>query len=59
MTKFFNKNKKPYFSPIFQFLGQNFQKPVLSHKTSYGFLAPCQNFEKANDSTEIAEAAAT
>ena len=51
MTKFFNKFKKPcfcfIFGPFSQFLGQ--KKNVLSHTTSYGFLAPCQNLEKAND----------
>ena len=55
MKKFFNKFQKPYFWPIFgpfsQFLGQkNFflENAALSHTTSYGFLAPCQNLEKTN-----------
>ena len=26
--------------------------PALSHTTSYGFLAPCQNLEKVNDTIQ-------
>ena len=28
------------------------ENPALSHITSYGFLAPCQNLEKVNDTTQ-------
>ena len=58
MATFFHKFKKPCFEPIFgpfsEILGQkNFfpQNPVLSHTTSFRFLAPCQNLEKVNDTT--------
>ena len=57
MTKFFNKLKKSCFWPISglvsHFLGQNIFFPEnlpLSRTTSYGFLEPCQNLEKANNS---------
>ena len=56
MTKFFSKFKKPCFWPIFgplsHFWGQrNFlANPTLSHTISYGFVAPCQNLEKTNNS---------
>ena len=33
------------FGEIFFFL----ENPAMSHTTSYGFLAPCQNFEKTKD----------
>ena len=55
MNKFSNKFKKPYFWPILgefsQFRGQkNFpQNPALSRTTVDGILAPCQSFEKIND----------
>ena len=55
MNKFSNKLKKPCFWPILgpfsQFLGQQkFSWRIwLSRTTSYGFLAPCQNLEKVND----------
>ena len=54
MTKFFNKFKKSCFWPIFgpfSHLGQNFFSPEspLSRTISHGFLAPCQNSEKTND----------
>ena len=55
MTKFFNKFKKPFFGTFLVhfhniFGKKNFlQNPALSHKTSYGFLARCQNLEKIND----------
>ena len=56
MTKFSNKFKKPYFwpilGPIFPILGAKnifLENPALSCTTSYGFLAPCQNLEKVND----------
>ena len=42
MTKFFNKFK--IFEAKKMFLGN----PTLSHTTSYGFLATCQNLEKTN-----------
>ena len=45
MTQFSNKFKKLCFWPIFgPFLGQK--------KFSYGFLAPCQNLEKVNDTIQ-------
>ena len=55
MTKFLNKLKENCVWPIFrsfsQFLGQKnyFWKNRLPCTTSYGFLAPCQNLEKTND----------
>ena len=56
MTKFFNKFKKIYFWHTFPILGQKFIFILyfylflaLSGITSYGFLAPCQNLEKAPD----------
>ena len=55
MTKSFNRSKKPCLWPIFgpfsQILGEKifFQKIWLSHTTSYGFLASCQNSEKTNN----------
>ena len=55
MTKFFNKYKKPYSWPIFCQFCQFWEhkkspkNPALSHTASNGFLAPCQNLEKAND----------
>ena len=53
MPKFFNIFKKPCFQSIYgsfsQFFGQNFffWKIQLS-RTSYGFLAPCQNLVRTN-----------
>ena len=41
-----------HFWPIFPiFWAKNFflENPALSRKTSYGFLASCQNLEKTND----------
>ena len=52
MTNLFNIFKKPCFWPIFPILGAKkifLEKPALSHTTSYGFLASCQNLEKTND----------
>ena len=55
MTKFFNKFKEPVFGPLLvhflNFRGKIFflENPALSCTTSYGFLAPCQNLEKIND----------
>ena len=57
MTKFLSKFKKPCFWPIFglfsQFLEQKkktfSENPALSRATYCGFLAPCQNLEKTND----------
>ena len=56
MTKFFNKFKKPCFWPIFgsifSILGAKkfyLENLALSCTTLYGFLAPCQNLEKTND----------
>ena len=37
-----------HFWSILSILGENFfflENPAMSHTTSYGFLAPCQNFE--------------
>ena len=52
MTKFFNKLKNTlflaHFCSIFLILGVNkLENPAGT--TSYGFLAPCQNLEKTND----------
>ena len=43
-------DKIPIFVPFSQFLGQKriFWKILLSHTTSYGFLASCQKLEKTN-----------
>ena len=56
MTKFFNIFKIPLFWPIFgpflQFWGVKkifLENPALTHTTSYGFLALCQNLEKTKD----------
>ena len=52
MTQFSNKFKKPCFWPIFPIFGVKkvFQENLaLSHTTSYGFVALCQNLEKVND----------
>ena len=52
MTKSFNKFKKLCFQSIFPNFGaKNLfpENPTLSSTTSYGFLAPCQNSEKTND----------
>ena len=49
MTKFSNKFK------IFPIFGAKIifpENPVLSCTTSYGFLAPCQNLEKVNDTIQ-------
>ena len=53
--KIFQYLKKPWFwtifGPSFQILGQNFffWKIWLSHTTSHGFQAPCQNLGKTNN----------
>ena len=58
MTKFSNKFKKPCFwpnlGPFSQFWGQKkfSWKIWLSRTTSYGFLAPCQNLEKIDDTIQ-------
>ena len=55
MKKFSNKLKKTLFWPIWghfpNFWGKKIflKNLVLSCTTSYGFLAPCQNLEKVND----------
>ena len=52
MIKSFNKFKKPCFWSIFPNFGANSffrEDPALSRTTSSGFLAPCQNSEKTND----------
>ena len=55
MTKFSNKFKKPCFWPIFPIFGAKkifLENPALSRTTSYGFLAPCQNLEKVNNTIQ-------
>ena len=55
MTKFSNKFKKTCFGPIFPIFGAKnifLENPALSCTTSYGFLAPCQNSEKVNDTIQ-------
>ena len=55
MTKFFNTLKKKvlaHFWPTFPIFGAKkifLKNLALSHTTSYGFLASCQNLEKTND----------
>ena len=44
-----------HFWPILPILGAKkifLKNLTLSHTTSYGFLAPCQNLEKANDTIQ-------
>ena len=38
--------------PIFHAKKIFLENPALSHTTSYGFLAPCQNLEKVNDTIQ-------
>ena len=59
MTKFSSKFKKlcfwPILGPFSQFFGGKkifLENPALSSTTSYGFLAPCQNSEKVNDTIQ-------
>ena len=55
MTKFSNKFKNPCFWPIFPILGAKkifLENLALSCTTSYGFLTPCQNLEKFNDTIQ-------
>ena len=59
MAQFCNKFKKnlflAHFWPIFPILGAKkifMENPALSCTTSYGFLAPCQNLEKVNDTIQ-------
>ena len=55
MTTFFNIFKKPVFGiflayfPIFEAKTIFLEILALSHITSYGFLASCQNLEKTKD----------
>ena len=58
MTKFFNRFKKlsktvfdPFLVHFPNFFGKIFflENPVLLRTTSYGFLVPCLNLEKTND----------
>ena len=54
MTKIFNKFKKHVFGPFLVHFPNFWGKKKFSGKfglsrMSYGFLAPCQNFEKTND----------
>ena len=44
-----------HFGSIFQILGAKkffLENPALPCPTSYGFLTPCQNFEKVNDTIQ-------
>ena len=59
MTKFSNKLKKTLFLanfgsifPIFGAKKTFLENTALSNTTSYGFLAPCQNLEKVNDTIQ-------
>ena len=59
MNKFCNKLKKTLFLAHFGFISpilgaKKFflKNPALSHTTSYGFLVPCQNLEKFNDTIQ-------
>ena len=59
MTQFSNKFKKLCFWPIFglfsTYLGQKkifLENLAVSRTTSYGFLPPCQNLEKVNDTIQ-------
>ena len=52
MTKFFNKFKKNCLWPIFPIFWAKYfflKNLAQSRTTSYGFLTPCQNLEKTND----------
>ena len=49
MTQFCNRCKKPCFWLIFGAKKNFLENPALSLTTLYGFLAPCQNQEKVND----------
>ena len=58
-TKFSNKFNKnlffAHFGPIFPIFGAKkifLENPVLSRTALYGFLAPCQNLEKVNDTIQ-------
>ena len=50
MTQFCNKFKKPW--PICGAKNFFLENLALSRTTSYGFLAPCQNLEKVNDTVQ-------
>ena len=52
MTQFSNKFKKLCCWPILGAKKIFLENPALSHTTSYGFLAPCQNLEKVNDTIQ-------
>ena len=55
MIQFSNNFKKLCFWPIFPIFGAKkifLENPALSRKTSYGFLAPCQNLEKVKDTIQ-------
>ena len=58
MTKFSNKLKNLYlvhFESIFTIFGVKkifLENITLPRATSYGFLAPCQNLEKVNDTIQ-------
>ena len=52
MTKFLTKFENPVFGPFSNFGGEIPPPPRkirLSNKLSYEVLAPCQNYEKTND----------
>ena len=53
MTKFFVKFKEPFFLAFFQNFGAKkvfSNNPDQSRTTSNGFVAPCRNSKKSNDS---------
>ena len=55
MNKFSKKLKKPCFRSIFPIFGAkniSLENRALTHSTSYGFLASCQNLEKVNDTIQ-------
>ena len=52
MAGFSNKFKKPYLWPIFGAKKIFLENSSLSRTASYGFLAPCQNFKKVNDTVQ-------
>ena len=52
MAGFSNKFKKPYLWSIFGAKKIFLENSSLSRTASYGFLAPCQNFKKVNDTVQ-------
>ena len=49
MTNFLSKFKEPFFWQHFGPFSRLFWQKTFSRKTSYGFLAPCKNLEKTNN----------